>query len=247
MEDQARPRRQGPRALRRYLRRVSPRTGQRSRVRHPIPGQEFLVFDKRWKQDPKGGWVLDEVQKQVAHMGTDPAQANVLQTRQVQIPGLPRPAAGARSRRALEVQESADLLLDQHAVLDRADDRRRQGQPEMAEGQRHQGAGDQRVLGRAQQLSQSGGVAGETALSRAAAERRLGDRSLSAQRFGALAVLDAEARGRASEAVLPRRAGFRSAGMSASGSPPAATAPARPAKPCSGRRKATAGRSTATA
>ena len=32
--------------------------------------------------------MLDEVQKQVAHMGTDPAQANVLQTRQVQIPGF---------------------------------------------------------------------------------------------------------------------------------------------------------------
>ena len=52
-----------------------------------FPDKSFWS-DKRWKQDPKGGWVLDEVQKQVAHMGTDPAQANVLQTRMVQIPGF---------------------------------------------------------------------------------------------------------------------------------------------------------------
>ena len=48
-------------------------------------------------------------------------------------------------------------------------------------------------------------------LSRAAAERRLGDRSLPSQRLGALAVLAAQARGRASEAVLPGRARLRSA------------------------------------
>ncbi len=52
-----------------------------------FPDKSFWS-DKRWTQDPKGGWVLNEVQKQVAHMGTDPAQANVLQTRQVQIPGF---------------------------------------------------------------------------------------------------------------------------------------------------------------
>ena len=98
-----------------------------------------------------------------AHMGTDPAQANVLQTRQVQIPGF------------LDLQPARDLgerwkcknlptySSTEHAVLDRPDDRRRQGQPEMAEGQRRQGAGDQRALGRAQQLSQSRRVAGEAA------------------------------------------------------------------------------------
>jgi hypothetical protein len=43
---------------------------------------------KNWKQDKNGGWALDEVQKPAAHMGTDPAQANVLATRQVQIPGF---------------------------------------------------------------------------------------------------------------------------------------------------------------
>ena len=43
---------------------------------------------KHWKQDPNGGWILNEVQKSAAIMGTDPAQANVLATRQVQIPGF---------------------------------------------------------------------------------------------------------------------------------------------------------------
>ncbi len=52
-----------------------------------FPDKSFWS-DKRWTQDPNGSWVLNEVQKQVAHMGTDPAQANVLQTRQVQIPGF---------------------------------------------------------------------------------------------------------------------------------------------------------------
>ena len=68
---------------------------------------------------------------------------------------------------------------------------------------------DQGAVGRSQQLSQP---RQEAEISRAAAERRLGDRALYSQRLGALAVLDAEARGRAPEAVLPRRAGFRSEG-----------------------------------
>ena len=42
----------------------------------------------KWKQDKNGGWVLNEVQKPGVHMGTDPAQARVLATRQVQIPGF---------------------------------------------------------------------------------------------------------------------------------------------------------------
>jgi hypothetical protein len=52
-----------------------------------FPDKSFWS-SKHWKQDPKGGWVLDEVQKHAAGMGTDPAQANVLATRQVQIPGF---------------------------------------------------------------------------------------------------------------------------------------------------------------
>ena len=52
-----------------------------------FPDRSFWS-SKRWKQDPNGGWILDEVQKGAAGMGTDPAQANVLATRQVQIPGF---------------------------------------------------------------------------------------------------------------------------------------------------------------
>jgi hypothetical protein len=52
-----------------------------------FPDKSFWS-SKHWKQDPKGGWVLDEVQKHAAGMGTDPAQANVLAKRMVQIPGF---------------------------------------------------------------------------------------------------------------------------------------------------------------
>jgi hypothetical protein len=41
---------------------------------------------KYWKQDPNGGWILNEVQESAVVMGTDPAQANVLATREVQVP-----------------------------------------------------------------------------------------------------------------------------------------------------------------
>src|SRR6202007_975363 len=43
---------------------------------------------KQWSQDPDGSWVLDEVQKSVKSMGTDPAQGNVLRERMVQVPGF---------------------------------------------------------------------------------------------------------------------------------------------------------------
>ena len=78
-------------------------------------------------------------------------------------------------------------------------------------------------------------IANETALSRAPAERRLGDRALSAQWFGALALLDAEARRRAPQAILHGRARLRSgAGRLRVDAGEEQTA--RPAKPCSRRR-----------
>ena len=39
-----------------------------------------------WQQDKDGSWILNEVTKSVAIMGTDPAQANVLAERRVQLP-----------------------------------------------------------------------------------------------------------------------------------------------------------------
>jgi hypothetical protein len=53
------------------------------------PDKSFWSLpSKYWKQDPKGGWVLDEVQKGAGGMGTDPAQSSVLRTRNVQVPGF---------------------------------------------------------------------------------------------------------------------------------------------------------------
>src|SRR5689334_6054839 len=43
---------------------------------------------KHWSQDADGGWILDEVQKSVKGMGTDPAQGNVLRERMVDVPGF---------------------------------------------------------------------------------------------------------------------------------------------------------------
>ena len=71
-----------------------------------FPDKSFWA-SKRWKQDPKGGWVLDEVQKPAAHIGTDPRRPGCADTAGSNT-GIPRPATGARSRRALEVQESGD-------------------------------------------------------------------------------------------------------------------------------------------
>src|SRR5437868_4268095 len=65
------------------------------------------------------------------------------------------------------------------------------------------------AVGTTKQLSKS--RAKGITLSRASAERRLGDRSLSSQRLGALALLAAQARGRAPHAILPRLPRLRSA------------------------------------
>ena len=69
---------------------------------------------KYWKQDAKGGWVLDEVQKGAAAMGTDPAQSSVLRTRTVQVPGFlnlqPAEDLGARWKcKELPVYSSTEM------------------------------------------------------------------------------------------------------------------------------------------
>ena len=53
-----------------------------------LPEKGSSTTKSRWKQDPDGSWVLDEVQKSAAAMGTDPQQTNVLATRQVQVPAF---------------------------------------------------------------------------------------------------------------------------------------------------------------
>src|SRR6476660_806198 len=77
------------------------------------------------------------------------------------------------------------------------------GRPQDFEG------GSKGAVGAAKQLSQC--RAKGTALSRTPAERRLGDRALPSQRFGALALLDAQTRGRASDTILHGFARLRSA------------------------------------
>lgn len=51
------------------------------------PEKSFWT-SKRWSQDKGGGWVFDEVQKGAKGLGTDLAQASVLRTRMVQVPGF---------------------------------------------------------------------------------------------------------------------------------------------------------------
>lgn len=48
--------------------------------------KKFWIDNPRWTQDGNGNWVLNEITKSAAVMGTDPAQASVLDKRQVQIP-----------------------------------------------------------------------------------------------------------------------------------------------------------------
>ena len=197
-----------------------------------FPDKSFWK-SKQWKQDPNGGWVLDEVQKPVAHMGTDPAQAKVLQKRKVRIPGFldlqPARDLGERWKcKNMPNYSSTDMpfSIALMIVVDKVSQK-------WLKDKDIKEPGPQRIVGAAKQLSQSRRDTGETALSRAAAERRLGDRALSAQRFGALALLDAQARGRASEAVLHGRARLRSGAGRIPGGCRRRCSPARPAKPCS--------------
>src|SRR5271168_4451666 len=90
------------------------------------------------------------------------------------------------------------LCFDRYALFDRADDDRRTGQPKVDERQPRFGSRPERALGFAKELSQPGH---RFALSRPPAERRLGHRTLSSQRIGALALLDADARRPTPEAI----------------------------------------------
>src|SRR5262245_20856308 len=79
-----------------------------------FPDKSFWTANPRWKQDPDGGWIMDEVQKSVAAMGTDPAQSSVLATRQVQLPAFlklqPAQDLGARWKcKDLPTYSSTDL------------------------------------------------------------------------------------------------------------------------------------------
>ena len=69
---------------------------------------ESFWKDEHWKQDKDGSWVLNEVTKNVAVMGTDDAQANVLDKRRVQLPEFFKmdPAKELKERWKCEGMES---------------------------------------------------------------------------------------------------------------------------------------------
>ena len=94
-----------------------------------FPKQSFWSSD-HWKHGV-GGPVLDPVQKTAKEMGTDPAQADVLAKRNVQLPGLPRHPAGARPRKMVGMLRCPADLFNGNAVLARADGDGRPRQPEM--------------------------------------------------------------------------------------------------------------------
>src|ERR1035438_58344 len=104
------------------------------------------------------------------------------------------------------------LFFDANAVFDRPDDRRGVGQQKMDERQPRFGRGSERALGSSKELSQPQEQPRDRpALSRPAAERRLGDRALPPKRFGAVTPLDADAGGAASQTILHGFSRFRSA------------------------------------
>ena len=203
------------RAARSMPRSASSATSDRSTTRPSTRNFRTRAFGaKQW--DAKGA-VLNPVQKCVAGMGTDPAQADVLALRRCRS-RLPGPAARARSRQdvgmymilpalsSTEMPFSIALMI----VVDH--------QPEMDERSRRVGRGSRHVWGSRKNCPNPHAAEAEeqrvragNLLPRPPAERRLGDRSLPAQRFGALALLDAQARGRASETILHGLARLRSA------------------------------------
>ena len=174
-----------------------------------FPDKSFWTANPHWKQDPNGGWVLDEVQKSAAVMGTDPAQTNVLAKRQVQVPDFLKmqPAVDLNDRwkcnndrlktySSTEMPFSIALMMTVERVSRKWLEDRGITDPEQIK----------KLWGERRNCPNRQGVA----ISRAAAERRLGHRTLYPQRFGALAVLDADAAERSPETVLPGRARLRS-------------------------------------
>jgi hypothetical protein len=160
--------------------------------------------------------VLTLVQKPVEVMGTDAAQANVLVSRKVELPGFldlqpardmqPAPDPG-------KVSECKDLPLPTTysstempysiALMTAVDlvSRKWMNENHVSE------ADSEAALGSPKKLSQP---RERPALSRPPAERRLGNGALPSQRIGALALVDADARSRTPEAILHGFSRFRS-------------------------------------
>ena len=107
VEDQSGTRANGPQALRADLRRVPSRAGRRSRVRREFPDQSVWALSAGRPSATER--FLNEVQKSARGMGTDLAQANVLATRRVQVPGFLKLDPTQRPQRLVEVQDLPDV------------------------------------------------------------------------------------------------------------------------------------------
>jgi hypothetical protein len=153
--------------------------------------------------------VLNPVQKSAKGMGTDPAQANVLATRTVQVPGFlglrpTRDLADWWGCKNLPQTSSTDMpyslaLMD---IVDRVS-RKSMDDAGIPEEELAPELPQQRPRSR-----RSSGA--RTVVSGAAAERRLGYRALSPQRLGAVALLDAQAGRGAPDIVLHGQSRLRS-------------------------------------
>ena len=162
-----------------------------------------------WQQDPDGSWIVNEVTKSVAIMGTDPAQANVLAKRQVQMPEFlkmdPAKELGERwDCKKMETYSSTEMPFSIALMITV----QRTSEKWLSD----RGITDPKQIKEVwgERTNCPNTTAKEPRISRAAAERRLGDRALHPQRFGALAVLDADAAERAPDTVLHGRARLRS-------------------------------------
>ncbi len=186
------------------------RTGQRSRVRHAISGQELLVGKgvalekgRRWSGSGRGS----EGCRRNGHgpgTGPCPDAANGCGA------GFPGCRPGPGSREVLGMHRHPGFTQLRRAICARLDGRRRQDRPEMDGGQEPVGSAEAGDMGFSKELSQSRRCEGNP-LSRPPLERRMGHSALPPQRFGAFALLDAQTGIRATDTVLHGHARFRSA------------------------------------
>ena len=212
------------RSIRRAYPRAAPSTHEICVECHLGPVND-PVFDTQFPD--KSFWTLGTLGRQrsgveasaesVEGMGTDPAQANVLASRKVDVPGFldMQPARDMQPADAPgKVSECTDLPLPSTysttempysiALMIVVDLVSRKWMND-----NHVSEADQKQLWGFRKNCPNPDEG--PALSRPPAERRLGDRALPAQRFSSLALLDAQPRGRATETILHGFSRLRSA------------------------------------
>ena len=251
LEDQARARRQGPHALRRYLRRVPPRTGQRSRIRQRnFPDKSFWSSNHAGSRIRTAAGCWTRSQKQVAAHGNGPrAGQRAADTTRFKFPvsstysrrAISASAGGARTcqptpRRRCRSRIALMIVVDKVS------------QKWMKDQQRHGAGARAKLWGERSNCPNSP----RRRRSRIYRARPLNGVWATAPYLhnGSVPSLYwmLKPAGRAPKAVLPwARADFDPRACRLPRRRRRRRSPARPARPCSWRRKATAARSTATA